>query len=301
MKPGHYVFLISALIAFVFCNIFLLRQSINIAHNSPVEAKKSNQQNHYVVILGDSGTGSSRQYDIGNRISRYCKKHKCYSAFIAGDVIYNNGVSSVNDLQFKTKFEDPYSKVNLVFNIAYGNHDYNGCTKCYLDYSDVSPKWNMPFKYYKVSYPDVDYFVINTEKFTTRQQKWLKSKLKNSKAKWKVVIGHKPLTTFDSLHVREKWDGRDKLKSIICRNADVYVSGHAHLLEDIGKVTHCTVKQLISGGGGANTRHVVPNKKDKFVYEGRGFLTMGVVKGNLTYGFRNIDGLLLRKVVLKKK
>lgn len=293
----HYVVLFSTLIIFSLCSFFLLAKSVDLGHNSPIHAGSDPS---YVVILGDTGTGEQKQYDIANRVKKYCQNHNCYSAFIAGDVIYNDGVSNLSDPQFDTKFEDPYAQVDLVFNIAYGNHDYHGCTKCYMDYSDLSPKWNMPFKYYKVSYPDVDYFVINTEKVTQKQQDWLASKLSTSKAKWKVVVGHKPLITYEASHTGERWDGRQEIKSIICRNADVYVTGHAHLLEDIGKVTDCTVKQLISGGGGASTRSVIPNQKDKFVYEARGFLTMGVVDGNLTYGFRDIHGTLLRKVVLKK-
>lgn len=297
MKRKEYLFLFLVVTLFAILCLFLIAKSVEYGSNSPLLAATDPS---YVIILGDTGNGSQAQYDVAYRIKKHCQQYDCYSAFIAGDIIYNNGVNTLSDTQFNSKFEQPYAQVDLVFNIAYGNHDYHGCTKCYMDYSNISPKWNMPFKYYKISYPEVDYFVINTESVTERQQDWLRSGLETSKARWKVVIGHKPLITYEETHTGEKWEGRQEIKSIICHDADVYVSGHSHLLEDIGKVTSCTVKQLISGGGGAALRDIVPNTKDKFFYEGHGFLTMGVVNSNLTYGFRDVDGKLLRKVVLTK-
>src|SRR3989304_7305416 len=184
-----------------------------------------------IIVLGDTGTGASEQYKVADAVAALCMRIECTAVFIAGDVIYPDGVASLSDDEFKTKFELPYQEIELPFYIAFGNHDYLGCTQCYLDYASKSTKWMMPSAYYKVSLDKTDYFVIDTESFTDAQQSWLKTGLQDSEANWKVVLGHKPLQTYDVTHFTEDWDGKDELKEIICSSTDVHISGHAHLLE----------------------------------------------------------------------
>ena len=80
-------------------------------------------------ILGDMGSGEKPQNLVSSAIEEHIQKNiKNNNTFICGlgDNIYETGCSSINDKQFKTKFEDPYSNISnkVKFYMSIGNHDY---------------------------------------------------------------------------------------------------------------------------------------------------------------------------------
>ncbi len=286
-----------------FCLAFLIYISVllsqskidtsvrNIITSYPVSYLSTNDS---FIFTGDTGTGNQNQYDVANGITKYCDTNHCTSMFILGDVIYESGVKSVDDPQFTTKFKEPYKNITMPIYIAFGNHDYLGCINCYLEFKSSAPQWVMPAKYYKVTFKDIDFFIINTEDFNLAQQQWLVEELTNSQAKWKIMLGHKPIKTNDAAHTSENWNGRGKLKEIVCDRADLYISGHSHVLEDIGKVEGCSFEQIVSGGGGAQTRQVINKDTIKgFYYESHGFVTLKETNNELELEFLNKNGELL--------
>eukprot|EP01062_Namystynia_karyoxenos_P043529 TRINITY_DN318_c0_g2_i1.p1 TRINITY_DN318_c0_g2~~TRINITY_DN318_c0_g2_i1.p1 ORF type:complete len:367 (+),score=140.79 TRINITY_DN318_c0_g2_i1:94-1101(+) len=94
-----------------------------------------------------------------------------------GDNFYDKGVSSVDDPQFKSKFEDTFTAPSLLkvpWFIAAGNHDYYGGTKgvqAEMEYSKKSARWTYPSWYFtkditgsdgtKVTVVSVDTWRIN--------------------------------------------------------------------------------------------------------------------------------------------
>ncbi|MEQ9510151.1 MAG: serine/threonine protein phosphatase, partial [Alloalcanivorax xenomutans] len=77
------------------------------------------------IVIGDSGSGSSGQYAVGEAIAAVCD-HKggmdeaspaagCHLALGLGDNIYESGVTSVDDPQFEEKFEKPFEPIQLPF------------------------------------------------------------------------------------------------------------------------------------------------------------------------------------------
>jgi tartrate-resistant acid phosphatase type 5 len=254
------------------------------------------------ILTGDTGSGLPAQQKVADAIENYCQMAaNCQAVFVAGDVIYEEGVKSINDPQFQTKFEEPYAEINLPFYIAFGNHDYAGCTQCYLDYAAKSQKWKMPDYYYMLSnFPDVDFFIIDTEKFDVAQRKWLQRELEKSSKTWKIAVGHRPIESFEVSKYKEDWTGKSQFLEDICQAADFYVAGHAHILEDRGELGGCTVKQLVSGGGGASSRTVVDNHQDQFVHESYGFLAVKVKGNELHYQFIDDNGNVLFEQFLKK-
>jgi tartrate-resistant acid phosphatase type 5 len=215
----------------------------------------------------------------------------CVAVWILGDVIYEEGVKSVDDPQFQTKFEQPYKDINLPFYILYGNHDYIGCEECYITYSQRSDKWHMPARYYKQGIDKViSFYGIDTERFDHDQHEWLEDNLATDSAKWKLVLGHRPLISSEETKVKENWSGKAQLKDSTCTKADFYVAGHAHIMEDQGVVEGCSVHQLVSGGGGAYTRKVVESATGEFYAERNGFLSISVNNKELSYGFYNDEG-----------
>ena len=85
-----------------------------------------------------------------------------------GDNIYPDGVKSVKDPQFKTKFEIPYSglKRDLFFFQTLGNHDYRGNILSQIKYTNHSERWKMPNNFYvfrkTINNASVEFFAIDT-------------------------------------------------------------------------------------------------------------------------------------------
>jgi len=241
------------------------------------------------AVLGDTGTGGEAQKQVGALVADYCNTVACEGVFVAGDVIYERGVSRLDDEQFQTKFEVPYKEIRAPFYLAFGNHDYLGCVDCYYAYSNRSDKWHMPERYYQQEFDTVLFYVIDTNNFDTTQQDWLTRRLAAADDRWKIVVGHHPLEAYDVVHAGEHWNGRDALKKIICNQADLYISGHSHLLMDVGVIDGCGVRQLISGAGGAHLYDVLTVVPVESHYTDYGFLFLDIKPNELRYGFHLVD------------
>lgn len=63
------------------------------------------------------------------------------------------------------------------------------------------------------------------------QINWLKESLKNSKADWKIVMGHHPLYSVGGSKWQEAISLREQILPTLCQYADLYVAGHEHDLE----------------------------------------------------------------------
>ncbi len=249
------------------------------------------------LLVGDTGTGLEGQYSVAEQMHQYCKSDgHCQAAFIAGDVIYDKGVSSIQDAQFKTKFADVYQNVPIPFYIAYGNHDYLGCKECYVQYASESKQWKFPSRYYTQEYPSVVFIVIDTEQFDETQKTWLQLQLTEYGGKKKVVIGHRPLETYEVTKFGENWYGKDELSKIVCTGADYYVSGHAHLFEYVGKPEGCSVELLVVGTGGASLRAAQSPYPGVFASSTYGFVSFQVLPGSVSWKFISAAGdVLLEK------
>ena len=58
-----------------------------------------------IIITGDTGSGQKDQYLVADAMYKFIQKHKgIKNIFLLGDNIYETGVTSVTDKQFKTKF-----------------------------------------------------------------------------------------------------------------------------------------------------------------------------------------------------
>src|ERR1041384_2346550 len=115
------------------------------------------------IAFGDAGAGTGAQYAVAQAMKEVCDALGCDFAVVLGDNIYPDGVHSARDLQFETKFEEPYADLKFPFFIALGNHD-NGEDSAHNRYGDYeveyahrkdrkSKKWRMPARYYAFSAP----------------------------------------------------------------------------------------------------------------------------------------------------
>jgi tartrate-resistant acid phosphatase type 5 len=60
---------------------------------------------------------------------------------------------------------------------------------------------------------------------------WLEDALANSKARWKIVIGHHPLWSTAGSKFEQAKVLRRLILPALCRHADLYLAGHEHTLE----------------------------------------------------------------------
>lgn len=246
------------------------------------------------ILMGDAGTALPVQYEVAAAVSSYCQTQGgCTAAFIPGDVIYNEGVTTLEDEKFQTHFEQPYSSLDFPFYIAFGNHDYLGCTECYIQYSSVSPKWKMPSRYYVQDFDAARFIVIDTENFDQEQQGWLIEQLSERTVPHTIVVGHRPVKTDEFEKHTENWSGKQELTDIICTSADYYVSGHAHILEEPEVIDGCSVQLLVSGTAGSSPRQVVDSADSTFHASVNGFLVFDIYGPTLSYAFLDKDGQVL--------
>lgn len=158
----------------------------------------------YFVVTADTGSGSEDQYKVSKSIQKLTNSYHINSVLLLGDNIYEVGVTSANDPQFKTKFEDPYKNINKKFYLCLGNHDYGNSFfmkdnyKFQIEYSKFSPKWNILDRYYSVKKGPCEFFFLDTnidfmnDNEIKEQLSFICQKIKKSKQKWKILCGHHP-------------------------------------------------------------------------------------------------------------
>jgi len=171
-------------------------------------------------------------------------KYKTKFVLGLGDNIYPNGCETINDELFQTNFEDPYSILpNDRWYMCLGNHDYGyqktiqgfkDNSKAQVEYTKHSKKWYMPNKYYSFTKGPVEFFYVdsNTDRLSEseilQQLNIMKSKLDNSKKKFKVVVGHH---TWRSIAGHENAEPRyERFLNDLFRDTkpDMYLCGHDH-------------------------------------------------------------------------
>lgn len=179
------------------------------------------------VAIGDMGTGEDGQYKVAAAMETVCAERGCDFALGLGDNIYESGVDSVADIQFQTKFEDPYKNLHFPFFMTLGNHDNTwlfagdgldndkGEIQVAYTYQENRPsdKWHMPARLYSFNAPlndeqplatfismdsnplaavgdaDSEYWQLP---YRDKEVKWLDETLKASTAPWKIAFAHHP-------------------------------------------------------------------------------------------------------------
>ena len=202
----------------------------------------------HFYILGDMGSGLKSQYDVSKSMGRHILKNIDNSdTFICGlgDNIYECGCEDINDIGFEDKFEKPYRNIsdNIKFYMCLGNHDYGnygfGDPMAQVEYGRLCDmkggKWYMPNKYYTFRKGDIDFFVLDTNfdemddnDSKDKQLEYFKTKIKQSKAKWKIVYGHH---TWRSVGGHGNAESElEEFLSVLLKyvDFDIYMCGHDH-------------------------------------------------------------------------
>lgn len=240
------------------------------------------------AFIGDMGTGDDNQYRVAKSLKKCIDRENLQFVIGLGDNIYDCGAKSVDDVQFKNKFEKPYSKINdnIKFYMTLGNHDYGEhYCKCQLEdkellqvqYGKISQKngkkWYMPSRYYTFKKGNIEFFALDanvhkqTKKEIDEQIRYMKNKINKSKAKWKIAFGHQPWVS-----IGDHGNAPNRLQKYFKElfndgKIDIYLCGDDHNKQLIEKTLKNDNKMvlIVCGTGGRETDkpYNLENVKDK--------------------------------------
>jgi hypothetical protein len=206
------------------------------------------------AVLGDSGTGSTAQYSVADRIVALDPDLVLHT----GDVIYPAGAAG----DYDPKFFQPYQTLlrrSPMF-LSLGNHDYGTASgQPYLDvfYLPHNNPANTE-RYYSFDWGSAHFVALDYNNLTTDQLNWLQADLTSTDQEWKFIFYHQAIYSSgphgDESGIIAK---RSVLGPIFSANhVDVVFNGHDHDYERTQPIDG--VVYVVSGGGGASLYQVVP-------------------------------------------
>lgn len=226
-----------------------------------VPARNPDEKYVYFIAIGDQGKGGEDQRHVAELMNEKARNDSLHFVITLGDNFYNDGVTSVDDIQWVEKFENMYNLpyLNVPFYASLGNHDYHNDNAWHqVEYSKKSNKWKMPHNYYTFSQgidgnSSVQFFVLDSQQIKQRddhdaaQLSWLERELSASTATWKIVYGHHPLYSYGKHgNVRAMIE---HVQPILEKyRVDAYLAGHDHDRQLLGPLHG--VFYIISGTGG---------------------------------------------------
>jgi len=273
------------------------------------------------LAVGDWGRdGAFNQHEVAQRMGETAAVLNAKFVISVGDNFYETGVRSVSDPQWKSSFEDIYSAPSLQIPwwVILGNHDYRGDSQAQLDYAKTSQRWRLPKRWYSFTdaVPDgtqVEVFMLDTSPFiqiyyadggvetkvvgqdTQAQLAWFEKALGDSKADWKIVVGHHPV--YSGGEHGGSAELVDKLDPILQRyRVPLYVNGHDH---DLQHVLHGATHYVCTGAG-SKMRKDCPIEGADFCSLQSGFTAMSVTRTTLKVAYRDYTGAELRVVEIPR-
>ncbi len=267
------------------------------------------------LVFGDWGRqGEPDQVEVSAQMAKAA--HRINPRFIisVGDNFYENGVTSVDDPQWKSSFEDVYidPALQLPWYCILGNHDYHSPGNCdaQIEYHKINPRWNMPARYYQQAHridaqTTADFFYLDTTPMVKsyykkshgntrasvltqdvpKQLAWFKSALAASTAPWKIVIGHHPIYSGGG-----HGDTEELIKNVLPllheHNVQAYFNGHDHDLQHLlaGEIN------LFDSGAGSQHTPTFYTKRSKFAKSCSGFTTVSLQAGQMDVRMINNRG-----------
>ncbi len=199
------------------------------------------------IAMGDTGEGNDDQRKVAVAIRDLCATRGCDFVLLLGDNIYDDGVASVDDVQWQTKFEEPYQDVDLPFHAVLGNHDYGGQLlvdapgignewdkgPLEVEYSDLSTKWNMPDTHYTMRFGHVGIIALDTNSILwdntmhgDQEAWWPTALMEVQDADWVFVAGHHPYRSNGTHGNAGEYDAPE-LGGVILPNPLPIVNGNA--------------------------------------------------------------------------
>jgi len=192
------------------------------------------------AVIGDTGSGSSKQYQVAEMMVRYRNLFPFEFVLMLGDNIY--GGESPKD--FEKKFSNAYKQLladKVKFYATLGNHDLPLQTH-YLNF-------NMDGKeYYRFKKGNVAFYSLNSNYMDKKQVQWLESELAKDTSEWKVCFFHHLPYSSAGKHGSDE-QLREVVEPIFVRyGVNIVLCGHDHVYEKIKPQKG--IYYFVSGAGG---------------------------------------------------
>src|SRR5262245_941532 len=160
-------FLISAILS---SPTFAQKLANNSAHSAPPKlALPLKDGSLRFAVIGDTGSGTSKQRDVGDMMVRYHTAFPFEFVLMMGDNLY--GGEAPQDVE--KKFAEPYKALldqKVKFYATLGNHD--------LALQTNYENFNMNGKeYYRFKKGNVAFYSLNSNYMDKKQVKWLEDEL----------------------------------------------------------------------------------------------------------------------------
>ena len=286
----------------------------------------ANLEGHFTFLIA-SDLGRNGYYDqkpVAEMMGEVASITEPEFVAALGDVHHFLGVRSVQDPLWETDFEWIYKHPELMipWHPVLGNHEYLGNTQAVLDYSTVSRRWEMPARYYAITWPvsdtvDLLLLFIDTaplidkyqydpegyrdagKQSIQKQLDWIDSTLSVSTAKWKVVMGHHPIYAGTTKPESERRDLQIRLQPILDKyRVDIFVCGHIHNFQHI-QVPASGVDYFVNSSA-SQSREVVPFQGALFGSPATGFSLCTTKEAELIITFINKEGEIIYQYTRRK-
>ncbi|KAG8379509.1 hypothetical protein BUALT_Bualt07G0095900 [Buddleja alternifolia] len=281
------------------------------------------------LVVGDWGRkGHYNQSLVSFQMGRIGEELDIDFVVSTGDNFYDNGLEGVDDPNFLQSFTNIYTSNSLQkqwFSVL-GNHDYRGDAEAQLSHvlRRIDSRW-LCLRSFVVNAEIAELFFVDTTPFVTdyftnpedHKYDWrgvtpvktytanvlkdLELSLKESRARWKIVVGHHAIRSVG--HHGDTQELVHRLLPILqANNVDLYVNGHDHCLERISD-DKSPIQFLTSGAGSKAWRGDVDtsNREEvKFFYDGQGFMSVQMTQSDVEIVFYDVFGRVLHKWAMSK-
>jgi hypothetical protein len=208
---------------------------------APVTALPNKAGTYKFAVLGDFGTGSKEQYELGRQMANVHARFKFEHVILVGDNLYG----SDRPQDYRKKFEVPYKALldaGVKFYASLGNHDAR-------EQRFYKP-FNMDGKLYYSFNPqaEVRFFALESTYPTPEQMKWFEDELKSSGSGWKIPFFHHPLYSSGERHGSDIQLRRTIEPMLLANGVTVVFTGHDHFYERTKPQNGITYFVIGSGG-----------------------------------------------------
>jgi Calcineurin-like phosphoesterase len=192
------------------------------------------------VVIGDTGTGSSKQLELAEVMQRYRQMFPFEFVLLVGDNMYGSEKAA----DYKLKFENVYKPLlnqQVKFYAALGNHDESN--QRFYEFFNMEGQ-----EYYRFKKGNASFYALNSNYMDKKQVDWLNEKLATDTATWKIAFFHHPPYSSGGAHGSD-----DKLRQVVepiflRHGVKVVFTGHEHFYERIKPQQG--IYYFISGSGG---------------------------------------------------
>jgi hypothetical protein len=227
-------------------------------------------------IIGDTGTGSSKQQQVADLMVQYRAVFPFDFVLMMGDNLYG----SETPADYRKKFQDVYQRLldnKVKFYATLGNHDQPN--------ERFYENFNMNGKeYYRFTKGNVAFYSLNSNYMDKAQLKWLEDELAKDTSEWKICFFHHPPYSSGGKHGSDTSLRKVVEPLFVKYGVNVVLAGHEHFYERIKPQKG--IYYFISGAGGKLREGNVKDNSlltDKSFDNDMSFMLAEVVKNQLYF------------------